>query len=129
MSDPKEIFKPVPEVVNNDSRLFQPLPWHDVEEEKYHDIIAYSDKIIAMVYGNDTRHPKNMQWCTEVQRRRHVKYILHACNSFPLILKIIEMIYNMEDMPEEAIKAIETMMDRIYLPENEMPAYIERAKR
>lgn len=52
----------------------------------------------------------------------HAEYGMHAMNHFPAMQKAIEEIYSMEDMPEEAIKAIEELMEKTY--REDVPPYI-----
>jgi hypothetical protein len=114
------------EVDNRDSRRMQPLPWVLCYHEPGKCIDVHSDhtrKHIMSFWGGDKRHPQNLEWCTAAQVAEHAKYTLHCVNLFPHILDTIDYIYRMEEMPEEAIKAIEAMMEHIYLSKEEMPPY------
>ena len=44
----------------------------------------------------------------------HAEYGQHVMNYFPIVQAELERIYGMEDMPEEAIKAIEKLMELTY---------------
>ena len=113
-------------VKNEDSRNMQALPWIvDPREDGKAVTLSsqHSGKVICSFWGGDERDEKNYSWCTEAQMQRHAKYAEHVLNMFPHILGQIEEIYRMEDMPEEAIKAIEGMMEHIYLEPEEMPPY------
>lgn len=125
----EQVYTPVPTTPHTDARHMQPLPWKSEEEDKSHSLMAYNGKFIATFYGNDERHPQNMQWCTQAQRKRHIAYTLHACNHFPLMQSELERIYNMEEMPEDAIKAIEALMEKVYLTMMDMPPYVQERKR
>lgn len=103
-----------PTVPNRDSRKMQPLPYRVYHEDKCSSLISINNKQIAVFWGNTERHPKNFEWCTEEQRINHIAYASHAMNYLPLVQDELERIYSMEDMPEEAIKAIETLMKTIY---------------
>ena len=119
-------WKAVPEIPNRDSRRMQPLPWEECYREpgKCLDIKSqHTGKQIMSFWGSDKRHPKNLEWCTEAQILAHGKYALHCCNRFPDVLREIERIYWMEDMPEKAVKAIEALMERVYLQPEEVPHY------
>lgn len=108
---------PIPTVPNNDSRRMQPMPWRLEEGENITELYSASNKHIASFWGNDERHPENLEWCTESQRQRHAAYVHHACKSFPRVQEALERIYGMEEMPEEAIKLIEAVMEECYLGE------------
>lgn len=116
------IYKSVP---NNDSRRMQSLPWTaDIRErERCITLEAANHKAICSFWGADTRYSENYEWCTSKQMEAHASYAEHVLNNFPLIQSEIERIYAMEDMPEEAIKAIEALMEKIYLNMMEMPPY------
>lgn len=114
------------EVDNRDSRRMHPLPWVQAYPEAGKCIDVRSErtrKNILSFWGGDKRHPQNLEWCTSEQMRNHAAYTLHCVNLFPHILAEIERIYGMEEMPEEAIKAIESMMEYIHLPPEKMPPY------
>lgn len=104
---------------NLDSRHMQPLPWKRDEREPGKCISLHSanNKAICSFWGGDERHPENFEWCTAAQMERHAAYAEHACNNYPLMQSELERIYGMEDMPEEAIKAIEALMEKTYYEE------------
>ena len=120
MTDPS--YKSVP---NIDSRRMQPLPWkiEPVEEFKCITLQSSSRRNICSFWGADTRYSENYEWCTSKQMEAHASYAEHVLNNFPLIQSEIERIYAMEDMPEDAVKAIEALMEKIYLNMMEMPPY------
>lgn len=112
-------------VLNADSRPMQPLPWREEKQEgivNASHITSANNKQVATFWGNDDRHPQNFEWCTTAQREKHVAYTIHCCNSFPHIQAELEKIYGMEDMPEEAVKAIEALMEKIYY--EEVPVHV-----
>lgn len=117
-------WKAVPAVPNHDSRHMQSLPWSIVDEGegKAPTMRSAGKKAIASFWGGDTRHPQNFEWCTAAQAQRHAHYAAHACNAFPVIQREIERIYFMEEMPEDAIKAIEALMEKFYY--EEVPKYV-----
>jgi hypothetical protein len=103
----------------------EPLPWrHDIAEEgKCITLESASRKSICSFWGADTRYSENYEWCTSAQMKAHARYAEHALNWFPVIQAELERIYAMEEMPEEAIKAIEALMEKSYLTDMEMPPY------
>ena len=111
MADP--IYKSVP---NNDSRRMQALPWTaDAREEgKCITLESANHKAICSFWGADTRYSENYEWCTNAQKENHAVYAQHALNYFPIVQAELERIYAMEEMPEEAIKAIEKLMELTY---------------
>lgn len=115
-----EAAKPVPITPNLDSRPMHPLPWREEKEGafvKASNVMSVNNKNIATFWGDDERHPKNFELPTTAQREKHVAYAIHACNLFPTVQGELERIYAMEDMPEEALKAIEALMEEIYYEE------------
>ena len=120
-----ETFKEVP---NIDSRRMQPLPWkiEPIEEYKCVTLRSASRKSICSFWGGDTRYSENQEWCTSKQMVAHATYAEHALNWFPVIQAELERIYAMEEMPEEAIKAIEALMEKSYLNDMEMPPYAKQ---
>lgn len=111
-------------IPNKDARTMQPLPWKLEPHEQGKCISVYSanKKFVCSFWGGDMRHPKNFEWCTGAQMIAHANYGAHAMNHFPAMQRAIEEIYNMEDMPEEAIKRIEALMEKTYY--EEMPPYV-----
>ncbi len=109
----ESVFKTVP---NNDSRRMHPLPWkiEPIEEFKCITLQSSSRRQICSFWGGDVRYSDNHEWPTSAQMEAHAAYGQHALNYFPIIQKEIERIYGMEDMPEEAIKAIEKLMELTY---------------
>lgn len=112
-----KINNPLEQIPNIDSRRMQPLPWGLVpcgDGECISVESSASAKHICSFWGGDLRHPKDLSWPTGAQMDLHAKYALHACNAFPVIQRELERIYYMEDMPEEAVKAIEVLMGKFY---------------
>lgn len=103
-------------VPNTDSRAIMPLPY--VVEDQNDGCTSVKSqsagKTILTLWGADERDSSNHHWCTKAQRLRQVEYCLHAINHFPAIQNALEAIYAMEDMPEEAIIAIELCMEKVY---------------
>lgn len=93
-----------------------PLPWRIYirEEEKCITLESPTRRAICSFWGSDTRYSKNYEWCTHAQMEAHARYGEHALNHFPMIQAEIERVYQMEDMPEEALKAIEALMEKTY---------------
>lgn len=120
-------YEELKSVPNRDSRVMHPLPWFRGGPQgsgDYYSLVSASNKFICTFWGGDERNPKNFQWPTEQQKERHASYAMHVINYFPLIQQTIEKIYLMEEMPEEAIKAIEYLMEKIYLESMEMPSFM-----
>lgn len=113
-------------VKNSDARAMHMLPWRLQENDMCTDLMSHSGKHILTFWGNDDRMKLNTNWCTEKQRKNHAAYVEHAVNNFPAMQKMIEEIYNMEDMPEEAIKAIESLMSKTYF--EGVPATMAKVK-
>lgn len=116
----------MPMVPNNDARHMQPLPWKIDPREpgRCVDISSASGKAVCSFWGGVTRDVKDFEWCTEQQMIRHANYGEHAMNNFPIMQSALEEIYNMEDMPEDAIKRIEEIMGKVYLNMMEMPPLV-----
>lgn len=102
------------QIKHTDARITQPLPWKLEQEDKCTNLMSVNDKHIATFWGNDERHPRNLEWCTESQRLKHAEFAVHACNYFGAAQNVIEWIYGMHGLPEEAIKGIEDLFSIAY---------------
>lgn len=103
-------------VPNIDSRSMQPLRWFLEWEadDKAFDMVSISGKRIASFWGGEDMVEGDNGWPTEDQKKRHAAYAVHACNHFPQMQRIAEMLYSLADLPESAKEIIETMMADCY---------------
>ncbi len=100
----------------------QPLPWELGEDEKCIHLIARTQRCIATIWGNDERHPKNLEWCTVEQRKNHAAYIEHACNAFPIMQDSMERLFSIPGMPPLALEEIKRLMEQCYF--EGVPPYV-----